>query len=83
MSKDPSLPLGPLVQNFFWQRLQAQQHVSPHTVASYRDTFRLFLGFAQEHLNKAAMTVPKKHRPSRKRDNRLVDANTEMELQRG
>ena len=48
MSKDPSLPLGPLVQNFFWQRLQAQQHVSPHTVASYRDTLRLLLAFVQK-----------------------------------
>ena len=40
-------PLGPWVQNFFCQRLQAQQRVSPHTVASYRDTFRLGLNFIE------------------------------------
>jgi site-specific recombinase XerD len=43
-----TLPLGPLVQNFFCQRLQDQQQVSPHTLASYRDTLRLLLIFVQE-----------------------------------
>ena len=44
----PSLPpLSPLVQNFFCQRLQAQQQVSPHTLASYRDTLRLLLAFVE------------------------------------
>jgi site-specific recombinase XerD len=37
-----------LVQNFFCQRLQAQQQVSPHTVASYRDTLRLLLAFVEQ-----------------------------------
>jgi site-specific recombinase XerD len=36
-----------LVQNFFCQRLQAQQQVSPHTLASYRDTLRLLLAFVE------------------------------------
>jgi site-specific recombinase XerD len=40
-------PLSPLVQDFFCQRLQAQQQVSPHTLASYRDTLRLLLAFVQ------------------------------------
>jgi site-specific recombinase XerD len=35
------------VQNFFCQRLQAQQQVSPHTLASYRDTLRLLLAFVE------------------------------------
>jgi integrase/recombinase XerD len=40
-------PLGQWVQNFFCQRLQAQRQVSPHTVASYRDTLRLLLAFVE------------------------------------
>jgi integrase/recombinase XerD len=41
--------LAPILQTFFTQRLAAQQNASPHTVAAYRDTFRLLLTFAQEH----------------------------------
>lgn len=41
--------LAPLLQTFFTQRLTTQQNASPHTVAAYRDTFRLLLVFAQEH----------------------------------
>jgi site-specific recombinase XerD len=41
--------LAPLLQTFFTQRLVAQQNASPHTVAAYRDTFRLLLAFAKEH----------------------------------
>ncbi|MBI4334227.1 MAG: tyrosine-type recombinase/integrase [Chloroflexi bacterium] len=48
MSKDQSPPLGELLQNFFYQRLQAQQQVSPHTLASYRDTLRLLLCFVEQ-----------------------------------
>src|ERR1022692_2768656 len=48
MSKVSAPPLGLLVQNFFCQRLQAQQQVSPHTVASYRDTLRLLLAFVEQ-----------------------------------
>ena len=38
-----SVPLAPLVQRFFTERLVAQRNASPHTVAAYRDTFRLLL----------------------------------------
>jgi integrase/recombinase XerD len=41
--------LAPILQTFFTQRLAAQQNASPHTVAAYRDTFRLLLTFVQEH----------------------------------
>jgi integrase/recombinase XerD len=41
--------LAPLLQTFFTQRLITQQNASPHTVAAYRDTFRLLLAFTQEH----------------------------------
>ena len=53
MSKALGPSLDQLVQNFFWQRLQAQQQVSPHTVASYRDTLRLLLAFVQQKTGRA------------------------------
>ena len=37
--------LAPTMQSFFTARLAAQQNASPHTVAAYRDTFRLLLRF--------------------------------------
>jgi integrase/recombinase XerD len=43
-----------LLQCFFSDRLLSQRKVSPHTLASYRDTFRLLLQFAQKRLHKAA-----------------------------
>src|SRR5215510_2021100 len=50
--RDPaSLPT--LLQSFFTTRLMTQRKVSPHTIASYRDTFRLLLQFAQKRLRKA------------------------------
>jgi integrase/recombinase XerD len=42
-----------LLETFFTDRLIAQRRVSPHTVASYRDTFRLLLKFAQTELGKS------------------------------
>lgn len=43
-----STPLAPTLEAFFTDRLLCQQRVSPNTIASYRDTFRLLLGFVQE-----------------------------------
>ena len=42
-----------LLQSFFTVRLLTQRKASPHTIASYRDTFRLLLQFAQKRLRKA------------------------------
>ncbi len=42
-----------LLERFFIDRLMRQRQASPNTVASYRDTFRLLLRFAQKSLNKA------------------------------
>lgn len=42
-----------LLETFFTDRLIAQRRVSPHTVASYRDTFRLLLQFAQKGMGKS------------------------------
>ena len=39
-----SLPA--LVQAFFSDRLLRQRDASPHTIAGYRDSFRLLLNFA-------------------------------------
>src|SRR3990172_644978 len=41
-----------LLERFFTQRLMQQRQVSPHTISSYRDTFRQFLQFAQQRLHK-------------------------------
>ncbi|UQG62703.1 site-specific integrase (plasmid) [Marinobacter sp. M3C] len=43
--------LAPLLERFFTQRLMQQRQASPHTISSYRDTFRQFLRFAQQHLH--------------------------------
>lgn len=42
-----------LLESFFTQRLIAQRQVSSHTIASYRDAFRLLLQFAGRKLRKA------------------------------
>jgi integrase/recombinase XerD len=38
--------LAPTLQAFFTDRLTRQKNASPHTIAAYRDTLRLLLGFA-------------------------------------
>jgi integrase/recombinase XerD len=48
MSSFPSL-----LQRFFTDRLIGQLSASPHTVASYRDTFRLLLSFAAERFHRS------------------------------
>ena len=50
--RDPA-DLPALLQSFFTTRLMTQRKASPHTIASYRDTFRLLLQFAQKRLRKA------------------------------
>ncbi len=45
--------LAPTLEAFFTQRMMAQKNASPHTIASYRDCFRLLLGFAHEQTGKA------------------------------
>jgi site-specific recombinase XerD len=41
-----------LLERFFTQRLMQQRQASPHTISSYRDTFRQFLKFVQRRLHK-------------------------------
>ncbi len=45
--------LAPLLEAFFLERLMRQRRVSEHTLAAYRDTFRLLLRFTQRRLGKA------------------------------
>lgn len=44
---------GPTLEAFFIQRLIAQRRSSPHTIAAYRDTFCLLLGFIEHETGKA------------------------------
>jgi integrase/recombinase XerD len=43
--------LAPILQGFFTERL-AQRRASQHTVAAYRDTFRLLLHYTQQRLSR-------------------------------
>lgn len=45
--------LGPTLQAFFTDRLIDQREASAHTIAAYRDTFRLLLCFAESRIGKA------------------------------
>jgi integrase/recombinase XerD len=44
--------LAPTLQAFFTERLIGQRHASPNTIAAYRDTLRLLLGFASRRLGR-------------------------------
>ena len=47
-----SASFSSLLQAFFTDRLLRQRQASPHTIAGYRDCFRLLLQFAKERLDK-------------------------------
>jgi len=53
-------PFPMLLESFFLDRLMRQRQASPLTIASYRDTFRLLMQYAQQRLRKAPsqLTVP-------------------------
>jgi len=48
----PSVTFPVLLTRFFSQRLMQQRQASPHTISSYRDTFRLLLHFAKVRLGR-------------------------------
>jgi site-specific recombinase XerD len=56
--------LAALVERFFMQRLMQQRQASPHTISSYRDTFRQFLMFVQQQ----------RHRPPSRLNFEEIDA---------
>jgi integrase/recombinase XerD len=45
--------LAPTLQAFFTDRLLRERHASPQTVAAYRDTWRLLLGFGAKRTGKS------------------------------
>lgn len=49
--------VAPILQAFFTDRLMAQRQASPHTIASYRDTFCLLLRFIQQRIGKAPSSL--------------------------
>ena len=51
-SGEDELLLGPILQEYFSNRLVAQREASPATIASYRDTFRLLLRYTTRHTGK-------------------------------
>ena len=51
------MTLSALIQKFFTDKLYAQMEARSHTIASYRDTFRLLLKFAGEKTGKSPMVL--------------------------
>lgn len=56
----PAPSLGPLLQIFFTEYLVAQRRLSPQTIASYRDTFRLLLQFIHRRtgIEPTSLSIP-------------------------
>jgi len=50
-----------LLERFFTERLLNQMGASPHTIAAYRDTFRLLFKFAEERLPNCAWKISMSH----------------------
>src|SRR6516164_3797745 len=49
--------IAPTLQGFFTERLISQRRVSPATIASYRDSLKLLLAFAQQRTGKPPSTL--------------------------
>ena len=49
--------IAPTLQAFFTDRLTAQRQASPRTIAAYRDTLRLLLGFVHRQTGKLPSTL--------------------------
>ena len=49
--------LAPTLEAFFTDRLARQRQVSPHTVAAYRDTFRLLINFIETSTGKSPCNI--------------------------
>jgi site-specific recombinase XerD len=56
-SRDPSIPIAPLVQSFFEGHLAGERGLSPNTVLAYRDCLKLFLAFLSRRLGKPAQEL--------------------------
>jgi hypothetical protein len=62
--RDPA-NLPALLESFFTIRLMTPRKLSAHTIASYLDTFRLLLQFAQKRLHQARCPYVVKRRGGR------------------
>ncbi len=49
--------LAPTLQAFFTDRLIRERNASPRTIAAYRDTWRLLLGYAAQHTGRPPSTL--------------------------
>src|SRR4030081_1627476 len=49
--------LAPALQAYFTERLVSQRAASPNTIAAYKVTFRLLLGFVSQRTGKAPSTL--------------------------
>ncbi len=49
--------IAPTLQSFFTDHLRHQRHASGHTVAAYRDSWKLLLGFAQQTTGKSPSQI--------------------------
>jgi site-specific recombinase XerD len=58
---NPDLSIAPLLQGFFTTRLMQQKQASPHTISSYRDTFRLLLKFLSRRLRRSPSHICLEH----------------------
>ena len=70
--------LAPVLQGFFTDRLTARR-VSPHTIAAYRDTYRLLL----HHLHNTAGIAPSQLQLSDLNDGRVAAFLDHLERERG
>lgn len=59
MKRTSTLPA--FLEGFFTDRLIRQRQASPHTVAAYRDTFRLLLRYANEQLGHSPSALQIEH----------------------
>lgn len=55
MNPTPTLPA--LLESYFTQRLIAQRQASPHTIASYRDTFRFTFELCAKTVRQGALQL--------------------------
>ncbi len=51
------IPLGPMLRRYFCEYLVSQRDLSPRTIGSYRDTFRLLLAFLERQYRITAEVV--------------------------
>jgi len=70
-------PVAPTLQEYFTQRLISQRQASPHTVAAYRDCFRLLFAYVAQTSGKqpadAAQIRSHYRGPRRRHDQRVPD----------